>query len=286
MDNNIRLKLVASLVGLGVLFLVLVIMDGFVSIGAGEVGVIFDRGRGVMTETFDEGLHLKIPFWQVVSKYNVKTQEYTMSKVAGEGAIHGDDSILARSEDGQIVSLDVTVLFHLNAEDAPYIKKKIGTEQDYSRIIVRPKSRALIRDVVAKYDALDLVSGKRKEIIEEMIAVLKESFSKNHITFEEVVLRDVNFSTEFSKVVEEKQIAFQKVKIAEFKKQEAEQLKQKKIIEAEGEARAIELKGEALSKSPEVIQLEFVNKMADDINWGILPSTSLPLLDLKALNAS
>ena len=61
---------------------------------------------------------------------------------------------------------------------------------------------------------------------------------------------------------------------------------QKKIIEAQAEAEAIKLKGEMLKANPGVVQFEFVQKMAPDIKWGILPSDSLPLLDLKSLQGS
>jgi len=282
-SQSLRLKLTSLLIGIGALFIVLIIMDGFVSIGAGEIGVIFDRGRGVLEEPLNEGLHLKIPFWQTVEVYSAKTQEYTMSKISGEGALLGDDSINARSRDGQTVTIDATVLFHLDRKSAPYIRSYIGKEKDYLRIIVRPKARSLIRAVVAKYDALDLVSEKRNEIVSEMTSNLKKSFEDHKISFDEVVLRDVSFSSEFSNAVEQKQIAFQRVKTAEYQKQEAEQVKQKKIIEAEGEAKAIELKGQSLKNNPSVIQLEFVNKMSENIKWGILPDSALPLLDLKNL---
>ena len=281
--NNIGLKLTSFSIVVGVIIVVLVVMEGFVSIGAGEIGVVFDKGRGVLQTTIPEGLHLKIPFWQSVDRYNIKTQEYTMSKSSSEGALLGDDSIHARSRDGQTVNIEATVLFHLDKKNAPYVKQNLGTERDYSRIVIRPKSRSIIREVIAKYDALDLVSEKRNNIVKEMSDTLGASFAKNKITLDEVVLRDVTFSTEFSNAIEEKQIAFQKIKTAEYRKNESEQIKQQNIIEAEGESKAIELKGAALKNNPSIIQLEFVNKMADDIKWGVLPDTALPLLDLKSL---
>jgi len=276
-------KLTSLAVGMGIVIFVLIIMDGFVSVGPGEVGVLFDRGRGVLNTTLREGLSLKIPFWQTANLYNVKTQEYTMSRVSEEGSRVGDDSIRSRSSDGQEVLVDATVLFHLESKDAPYVRSHIGKEGDYLQIIVRPKSRAILREVIARYNALDLVSAKRDEIIKEMNSALKDSFGKHMITLDEVVLRDVSFSPEFATAVEEKQIAFQKVKTAEYKKQEAEQVKLKTIIEAEGEAQAISLRGEALKNNPSVIQLEFVDKIAPDIKWGILPDGVLPMLDLKSL---
>ena len=262
---------------------VLIVMDGFVSVGAGEVGVIFDRGRGVLDDTFDEGLHVKIPFWQIVDIYSIRNREFTMSIFTGEGTKYGNDSIEARSNDGQIVLIDATILYRISREDAPKIKRTLGTEEDYDRIIVRPQSRSVIREVVSNFNALDLVSEKRAEVVNAINVKLKESFIGYGITLEEVVLRNVTYSEEFSNTLEQKQIASENIKIAEFQKQEAQQLKEKKIIEAEAEAEAIRLKGEMLRKNPQIIQLEFVQKMADDLKWGIMPSDAVPFMDLSKM---
>ena len=97
---------------------------------------------------------------------------------------------------------------------------------------------------------------------------------------EKVLLRHIAFSPQYAQAIEEKQVAEQKIQKAEFQRLEAEKLKEKKIIEAEADAEAIRLKGESLRRSPEVIQFEFVQKMADDINWGVLPDSILPMLNL------
>lgn len=278
METKLQAKLIAGVAVL--LIVVMIILDGVVLIDAGAVGVIFDRGRGVLPGNLSSGIHLKIPFWQSVDAYNIRTQAYTMSSADMQA---GDESIQARSRDGQVVTMDATVLFHLAPEDAPAIKKTLGTEDDYYNVVIKPKSRSVLREVVAQYDALDLVSEKRADITTRMNASLTASFKENLLSFDEVVLRDINFSPDFSAAVEQKQIAFQRIKTAEYQKQEAEQLKEKKIIEAQAEAESIRLKGETLKANPGVIQFQFVEKMAPGIKWGILPSGALPLIDLKSL---
>jgi prohibitin 2 len=262
---------------------VMIFMDGFVSVGAGEAGVVFDRGRGVIQQPLGEGLHIKIPFWQIVDIYSVRTREYTMSKIAGEGSINGDDAITARSRDGQEVFIDATILHRISPADAPKIKQTLGSQRDYDNIVIRPISRSVVREVVANFDALDLVSEKRIDVVDNMNTRLSEEFIERGITLDEVVLRNVTFSAQFSAALEEKQVASEQVKTAEFQKAKALQVKEKKIIEAEAEAEAITLTGEALSAYPQVIQLQFVEKMADDVNWGILPNDAVPFLDLKAM---
>jgi prohibitin 2 len=265
----------------GIVVLVLIVMDGFVSIPAGHVGVLFDQGSGVMEDELDEGLHLKFPFWQSVTVMDARTQEYTMSIATEEGAIKGDDSIESRTKDGQVVWIDATILFHIEKTEADNIKRDLGSEEEYMTKIVRPRAREVIRTAAAKYNALDLVSETRMNVVKDMEDMLTDAYGKHNIVLEEVVLRNVTYSSEFADAIEQKEVARQLIKTAEYQKDQATQLKEKRIIEAEAEAQAITLKGDALRNNPEVIQLEFVNKLAPNITWGIMPDTIAPLINLQ-----
>ncbi len=263
-----------------VLIVFIIIMDGFVSVPAGHVGVIFDQGRGVLEEELDEGLHLKIPFWQQATVMDAKTQEYTMSTVEGEGVKLNDDSIESRSNDGQVIWVDSTILYHIDKKEADNIKRSLGTKEEYNTKIVRPRAREVIRQIIAQYNALDLVSEKRSEIVAVMNENLKEAYGKHDIILEEVVLRNVTYSNDFADAVEQKEVARQKIKTAEYQKEQATQLKEKRIIDAEGEAESIRLKGDALRNNPEVVQLEFINKLGPNVEWGILPNSATPLFNV------
>lgn len=256
----------------------LIILDGLVSVPPGHVGIIYDRGRGVLEEELPEGLHLKIPFWQVSYLMDVRTQEYTMSVAPGEGAIYSDDSMTAPTADGQTVTVDSTVLFHPDRTKAAELFQSVGP--DYVQKIVRTVSRSQIRAVIANYSAIDVYAVKREEAEQKINEVMKALFAEKDIVLERVLLRHIAFSPQYAQAIEEKQVAEQKIQKAEFQRLEAEKLKEKKIIEAQAEAEAIRLKGETLRRNPEVIQFEFVQKMADDINWGVLPDSILPLLNL------
>ncbi len=279
--NYQELKLKTIITFIIVLVALSIVYDGLVRVPAGYTAVIFDLGRGVLERPLSPGLHLKIPIWQKTVLFDVRTQQYTMSMAEEEGSLPGDDSVEARTKDGQLVNVDATILFHINSVDIPYVYQNLGTLNDAEVKIVRPQARKDIRSAVALYNALDLVSEKRDEFIQEINTRLEKSLSQHSITLEEAAIRNISFSEQFAAAIEEKQIAQEKVKTAEFRKEQSKQEKEQKIIEAEGEAQAISLKGAALKQYPEVIQLEFVNKMAQDIKWGILPDGVVPLLDLN-----
>ncbi|HEC21063.1 MAG TPA: prohibitin family protein [Candidatus Peregrinibacteria bacterium] len=263
------------------IILVVIVIDGLVSVPAGHVGIIYDRGRGVLKEELPEGLHLKIPFWQVATLMDIRTQEFTMSMTPGEGIVYSDDSMSAPTADGQTVTVDATVLFHVDPEKASTLYQTVG--KNYIQKIVRPTSRGQIRMVISRYTAIDIYSSKRVEAETEMSTDISKILIEKGIILERVLLRNVSFGADYARAIEEKQIAQQRIQKAEYQRQEAEKLKEKKIIEASAEAEAIRLKGDQLRASPAVIQFEFVQKMADDVNWGILPTGAVPFLDLKSL---
>jgi regulator of protease activity HflC (stomatin/prohibitin superfamily) len=202
---------------------------------------------------------------------DVRTQEYTMSVAPGEGAVYQDDSMTAPTADGQTVTVDATVLFHVDRDKAADLFQSVGP--DYVQKIVRTVSRSQIRAVIANYSAIDVYAIKREEAEQKINEVIRELFAEKDVILERVLLRHIAFSPQFADSIEKK-------KVAEQKRIEAEELKKKKIIEAEAEAEAIRLKGEMLNRHPKVIQFEFVQKMSPNINWGVLPDNILPLLNL------
>jgi len=52
---------------------------------------------------------------------------------------------------------------------------------------------------------------------------------------------------------------------------------------AEADARSIDIRQAVLSKNPTIIQWEFVQKLAPNIQWGILPQNAVPLLNMQNL---
>lgn len=264
---------------LGIIIGIILFIDLFVLVPGGHIACIYDVGRGILEKNLSPGLHLKIPFWQRAKLFSTRIQAYSMSGEAREEAVVQDEAIEAPTADGQKVQIDVTVLFRLDPTKAYQVWQNIGV--DYVAKIIKSISRSQIRMVISRYTAIDIYSAKRQEAAEIMKKEIFSIFIEKGIILEDILLRKVSFTPEYAKTIEEKQIAEQKVKKAEYDLQRIEIEKKQKITQAQGEAEAIRLRGEKLKENPAVIQYEFVQKMADDIKWGILPSGAVPLLDLK-----
>lgn len=235
---------------------------------------MYDRGRGVLPNSMREGLNFALPFWQFVALYDTKLQEYTMSIAPDEGARRKDDSLDAPTSDGQQVKVDATVIFRIDPAKAPDIHKTIGV--DYIEKIIRPFSRSQIRMVISRYSAPAIYSEKRQEAETLMTQELSEMLASKHVIVDKILLRAVYFSPEYLKAIEQKVIAEQKVKQAEFEVKEATQRAQAKIAEAKGLAEAQALQKATLTQ--EFLQLEAIKK------WnGILPQytgNNLPFFNI------
>lgn len=241
---------------LGSTFITLIVLAGIffifvgpmfiASVGAGEVGVKFNYfSGGVLDEEFSEGWHIKPP-WVKVTTYNIKTQEYTMSVLAGEGAVKGDDRIVTISKDGLSVGLDTTILYHIVPENANIIHKTVG--QDYEAIIIRPVTRTSIRDVAGNYLAMEM-HQQRLEISAQILEALQPVFLEKNIVLEQVLIRSIIRPLQIDKAIEEKLEAEQEAQKMEFVIQKEEQEAKRKGIEAEGISKANEIIGESLTPS-------------------------------------
>ncbi len=260
-----------------IIFGLFIFRSTLIFIPAGHVGVVYDSGRGVLPNAMKEGLNFAVPLWQRVTLFDTRLQEYTMSVAVDEGALRRDDSLDAPTSDGQTVKVDATVLFKVDGEKAAEIMKTIG--EDYVDKIIRPFSRSQIRMVISRYTAPAIYSEKRQEAETIMTQELAELLGKKNLILDKVLLRAVYFSPEYSKAIEQKVIAGERVKQAEYEVKEATQRAQAKIAEAKGLAEAQALQKASLTQ--EYLQLEAIKKWDGKLpqvaGGGSAPFINIPL---------
>lgn len=66
-----------------VIFVLVIFKLSVIFIPPGYVGVVYDRGRGVLKSPMREGINFAVPFWQSVTLFDTKLQEYTMAQSSG-----------------------------------------------------------------------------------------------------------------------------------------------------------------------------------------------------------
>lgn len=215
----------------GVLFIIIgILMNSFVQIEAGEVGVKKLFGK-VQKDALTSGLHLINPLYEIV-KMDVKTQNYTMSGVLDEGLKSGDDAIRVLTADGLEVVIDLTVLYRVMTSEAPRIVRETGT--DYRDKIVRPISRTKIRDNAVYYEAIALYSTRRDEFQNRIFKGIDEEFKKRGLFLENLLVRSITLPTAVKSTIEQKIQAEQEAQKMQFVLQKETQEAERKRVEAQG----------------------------------------------------
>jgi len=167
----------------------------FISVPPGHIACVYDRGRGVLKRVYKPGLHLKIPFWQKAKLFNTQIQEYPIKKGFHDtdGAKVGDRNILALTVDDRPVSIEGTILFKINADDASVLWETIG--ENFVQKIIRPLTRSRVRMVISNYTNMDVYS--RQDEIELAIEnELTPVFAKKSLILEDVLLANISPSSE------------------------------------------------------------------------------------------
>ena len=153
--------------------------------------------------------------------------------------------------------------------------------------VVKAEARSYARNIPKKYTAAQLYSEQVFDVQEELGRTLDPIFRANGIILDEFLLRKIDFTQEYFNVLEDKQIAEERIVVEQNVLEQEKIRKEQAIIQAEAEARQIEIKGEALKANPEIIQLEFIQKLSPNITWGILPGEGIvPFLDLTQLQGN
>jgi regulator of protease activity HflC (stomatin/prohibitin superfamily) len=281
---------------------------GLVFIRPEERGVVISAAApgGYRPVALTPGLHWVIPFFENVVVYPISRQTYTMSIAPSEGQVQGDDSVEARTSDGQIVRIDASVIYAIDVDRV--VQVHIEWQNRYSTDLVRPVTRGIIRSAASQYGVEEIVTSQRDELTDQITSQLASSLEENGITLVEFILRNIAFSDEYAASVEQKQIAEQLAQQAAFtveqRRQEAEQARQvaegladaaviaaqgradARLIEAEAEAQALEMIAEALAGNPELLTYQYITKLAPGIQVMLVPSNSPYLLPLPTLEPS
>lgn len=277
-------------------FLLTTLSAGLVFINPDQRGVVISalQPDGYRPNALTPGLHFIVPFAENVVEYPISKQTYTMSIAANEGDVSGDDSITARTADGQQVYIDASVIYEIDPEKV--VQVHIQWQNRYSDDLVRPLARGVIRDIVSQYNVEQVVTSKRVEMTNAMSSALENQFTENGLIMIDFILRNITFTPEYAASVEQKQIAEQLAQQAAYvvqqKQQEAEQARQvakgqadaavilaqgnadARIIQAKAESEALQLIAGALNNNPDLLTYQYITKLSPNVSVMYLPSNS------------
>jgi regulator of protease activity HflC (stomatin/prohibitin superfamily) len=232
-------------------FLLLILLwSSIASVPAGHVGVLTLFGKVDTSGVLPEGIHLVNPF-KTNHVMSVRTQT-------------AKETARVPSSEGLEMSLDTSLIYHLNSAKAAEVYQKVGPK--YEETIIEPTLRSAIREATASHSANALYSSARTEVQEQIRKDLVAALTPRGIEIEAVLLRDIQLPPTLQTAIQAKQQAEQESLAMSFKLQKEKQEADRKRIEAQGihdfqqivsqgiSSQLLEWKGieatESLAKSP------------------------------------
>ena len=147
--------------------------------------------------------------------------------------------------------------FRLDPVQVVNIRRTQGTLENIVSKIIAPQTQESFKIAAARRTVEEAIT-KRDELKQDFDLALGNRLEKYGIIVLDTSVVDLDFSPEFSKAVEEKQIAEQRAQRAVYVAQEAEQEAEATINRAKGQAEAQRLLRETLTA--ELLQKQAIDK--------------------------
>lgn len=242
---------------LGLLWLLIILFGCFTTIGANKVGIFFNAFKGgIQEEVLSEGFKTKSPLDKV---YKIDTQIHEFNF----------ENISVQTNDSQFVNAIIQVQIRIDKNCAFNYFKKYGNKslEDIQSVISTTLQKEL-EQVTTQFNIMEVLGDKRNDIVNKTTELAIEEFQKDGISIERIVLVDTDAGDSIENAIANEAIKKKEAEAAQYEKEKAELEGQAKVIQAQKEKEANELKQVTLTN--EILKEKMIEK------WnGVLPTTML-----------
>ena len=261
------------------------------------VVVSFLAPRGYREQPLASGRHFIVPVAEQVVMYPIFQQTYTMSSNPLDGNEVGNDTITARTSDGQEVFIDISIIFAIDAEQT--VNLHINWQDRYVEDLIRPLVRGVVRTEVAGFTVREVNSIRRQDLERTLSERFSTELQEQGIDTSSFLIRNIAFSPEYAASVEQKQIAFEQQTESQYQAQVIRTLAQgradetirlaearasARLIEAQAEADALDLIAAVLEDSPDLLTYRYIDRIAPNIGVMVVPGENPLILPLQSQN--
>ena len=226
-----------------------------VVVPSGMGGVRISQIGGTEPGTLYPGLHFITPMVETVQMFDLRDHMFTAG-VVDAGKPGTKNNMTVQSREGLNIGLAVTVRYRLDPNKLAGVQAHLPQPADQQ--LVPPVVSSAWRELAPSYSVREIFSSKREEVRNRAAGIISKKLASDGIVVEEVMLSDIQLPEQYAKGLEglllkeqqddqmaiDTEIQQKQVRIAEL---QAEAEAKQKAKHAEGDARAkvIEAKGEA-----------------------------------------
>ncbi len=244
-ERKARAAKIRRIIGwsIGGVFGLILLFCSIYYISPGYRGVLVTLGK-VDQHSYVNGIGFKVPFVSRMYKMDIRTQ-----KMSQKTATY--------TSDVQTAEIEYVFTYDLVPDNVYVLYETVGRDYEGKKII--PVLNDVLKDVIGKWQAQELVSNRDKARV-AVVAGLQEKLDNRF--FRNITLQFINidYSDKFEGAIEDKVIAEQKAQEAINNTKRITEEAGQKVITAQAEAEAIETKARALAKNKSLVEYEAVQK--------------------------
>lgn len=266
-----------------ILPLIVIVAISFITIIPAQTCGVVITPNGVQQKSYSTGWHPILPIYKV-QLMDKTAQVYTCARSTsyndGDYREYKADAtqsgtVWSPTIDGIKMGFDISASWCIDPEYAWWIYDNVS-EQDGSRKgrfywleenVIKPKLKSALALTVSKYNPIEVYSNRRQDIQDEVYEKMKNDIQSYHLILNQIDIREVYYNSDYEEAINAKKLEEQRVlSLVEITKQKRELETQAAIdkniaiLQAEGEAEALRIKGQSISRSPQVVTLEWINK--------------------------
>jgi regulator of protease activity HflC (stomatin/prohibitin superfamily) len=235
----------------------LLIAGSIIVVPSGMGGVRVSQISGTLPETLYPGVHFLAPLMESVQTYDLRDHLFITGTLDQSGKkLQPNTGLNVQSKEGLNIGLGVAVRYRLDPNKLSSVQSHLPQPADQE--LVPPVVASAWRDLAPEYTVREIFSTKREEVRERAAAVIQKKLADDGIVVEEVMLSDIQLPPEYAQGLEglllkeqqddqmavDTDIQQKQVKIAELQA-EADEVQKVKQAEGEAQSRVLEAKGEA-----------------------------------------
>jgi regulator of protease activity HflC (stomatin/prohibitin superfamily) len=228
----------------------------------GYEGVVYSMAGGVQEETLSQGWHLVAPN-KKVNLFTVANEQLVLTKDSRDGS-EGDESFNVSTADDASISISFQMSYRYIPADLVSTYKKFKG-MDGERIVnsrVRTVLKSKISEVTTDYSMMDIYSGNRSKINNEITKCLNDAFKKEYgIEIISASIVDVHPDERLQKTIEDRVTALQKKQQAQAEQETAKVEAETKKIKAQADADAMIIAAQAEADAYRIKSAEITDNL-------------------------